>query len=74
MWEQSKSKENILETLKKIEKTETLNSESLNKIETVKNYKEDLTKIFDAGESKENIESYKNSVLNLLKLKNKLAN
>lgn len=60
--------------MKKIEKTESLDENSISNLENIKNYKQDVTKIFDAGESKENIESYKNSVLNILKLNKKVAN
>lgn len=73
VWEESKSKLNIIESLKKIEKQESLDEAALFKLDHVKNYKQNLTKIFDSGESSENIDSYKNSVLDILKLNKKVA-
>ena len=64
---------NIIESLKKIEKQESLDEAALFKLDHVKNYKQNLTKIFDSGESSENIDSYKNSVLDILKLNKKVA-
>ena len=68
VWEKTKSKENILKTLGKIEKSEI---EALEKSEKVKEYKENLSKLFDEGESNANIEDYKNTVLSMLKLQSK---
>ena len=74
MWEETKSKTNIVETLKKIENSDKFDVSSLLKSDDVTNYKDKLTTLFNEGESKENIESYKKSVLNILKLKKKVAN
>ena len=72
--EETKSKTNIVETLKKIENSDKFDVSSLLKSDDVTNYKDKLTTLFNEGESKENIESYKKSVLNILKLKKKVAN
>ena len=74
MWEETKSKTNILETLKKIENSDKFDVSSFLKSDDVTNYKDKLTTLFNEGESKENIESYKKSVLNILRLKKKVAN
>lgn len=74
MWEETKSKTNIVETLKKIENSDKFDVSSLLKSDDVTNYKDKLTTLFNEGESKENIESYKKSVLNILKLKKQVAN
>jgi hypothetical protein len=74
VWEETKSKTNIVETLKKIENSDKFDVSSLLKSDDVTNYKDKLTTLFNEGESKENIESYKKSVLNILKLKKKVAN
>ena len=74
MWEETKSKTNIVETLKKIENSDKFDVSSLLKSDDVTNYKDKLTTLFNEGESKENIESYKKSVLNILKIKKKVAN
>jgi hypothetical protein len=74
VWEETKSKTNILETLKKIENSDKFDVSSFLKSDDVTNYKDKLTMLFNEGESKENIESYKKSVLNILRLKKKVAN
>ncbi len=74
MWEETKSKTNIVETLKKIENSDKFDVSSFLKSDDVTNYKDKLTTLFNEGESKENIESYKKSVLNILRLKKKVAN
>jgi len=74
VWEETKSKTNILETLKKIENSDKFDVSSFLKSDDVTNYKDKLTTLFNEGESKENIESYKKSVLNILRLKKKVAN
>lgn len=74
MWEETKSKTNIVETLKKIENSDKFDVSSFLKSDDVTNYKDKLTMLFNEGESKENIESYKKSVLNILRLKKKVAN
>lgn len=66
-WDQSKSKSNILKTVVSIEKLE--NEGKANDMEQVKTYKKNLTKMFNEGETETNILLYKNSVLNMLKLK-----
>ena len=53
---------------------ESLDDAELLKLDIVKNYKENTTKIFDAGESSENVDSYKKSVLDILKLNRKAVN
>lgn len=63
-WEKSQSKRNIEAFLKQE------NAESLLKSDQVGKYKDSLSKIFDQGETKENILSYKKSVLDLLKINN----
>ncbi len=57
IWEKSKSKENC-DNLK-IETNEKL-----------ADYKTNITKLFDEGESTSNLNAYKNSVLNILNLNN----
>jgi hypothetical protein len=74
VWEETKSKTNIVETLKKIENSDKFDVSSFLKSDDVTNYKDKLTTLFNEGESKENIESYKKSVLNILRLKKKVAN
>jgi hypothetical protein len=59
--------------LKKIEKIESLDEATLFKLDHVKKYEENITKIFDLGESSQSIDSYKNSVLDILKLNKKVA-
>ncbi|CAF0731471.1 unnamed protein product [Brachionus calyciflorus] len=66
-WEKSKSKENILNTIRNIEKIED-ETQAVN-LKQVKTYQNNLSKIFNEGETDTNILQYKQSVLNLLKIK-----
>lgn len=66
-WDSSKSKQNILQS---VAKQENIQDESeLVNLPKVKEYKENLTKMFNQGETETNILEYKKSVLNLLKVK-----
>jgi hypothetical protein len=70
-WNLSKSKNNILNLVKNLDKKSASDESKILELNQVKDYKENLTKIFNEGESNENLQSYKNSVLNLLNLKHK---
>lgn len=63
IWEETKSKTNI----------EELSKRSIRPLrpEALKNYGERLEKVFDQGESQENLDGYKAAVMNILKVKNK---
>ena len=67
-WNVSKSKGNIIKIVKSVE-GENKNEETIVKSASVTEYKKNLTKMFNEGETYQNMLSYKNSVLNLLKLK-----
>lgn len=67
-WEKTKSKENVLETLTRVEANGE-SPESLLKSRKVTDYKDNLKRIFDKGESQENLEAYKKSVMDILNLK-----
>lgn len=70
-WDKSKSKPTIVKTVAKVEKIEENDLEKLINLNQVKKYQESITKLFDQGETNTNILQYKQSVLNLLKLKSK---
>ena len=63
-WEKSRSKKNIMNTLSK---------EQLENDEKIKDYKNNLTKMFEEGDSLTNMNSYKDSVIKLLNLNKKSA-
>ena len=65
-WDKTRSKENILATLSKIENK---SAESLLESKKVDRYRNNLKKVFDEGESQENLNAYKKSVLEILDLK-----
>lgn len=66
-WDQSKSKQNILDTVSRIENLS--DREKVADLKQVKEYKENLTKIFNQGENNVNLSQYKQNVLNILKIK-----
>jgi len=68
LWEKSKSKENITQIISKIDSSKLNNLQDLSEI---KEYEKDITSLFNEGESKQNIDSYKQSVLGLLRMKSK---
>ena len=63
-WEKSRSKNNIMNTLSK---------EQLENNEKIQDYKNNLTKVFEEGDSLTNMNAYKDSVIKLLNLKKKSA-
>lgn len=65
-WDKTRSKENILAALSKIENK---SAESLLESKKVDRYRNNLKKVFDEGESQENLNAYKKSVLEILDLK-----
>lgn len=67
-WNLSRSKENIVNTLSKIDNQVSDQQQIINS-DSVQTYKTNLTKMFDEGETDQNILLYKQSVLNLLKIK-----
>jgi hypothetical protein len=69
VWEKSKSKEMLIDALRKVEKNlSTVDEKTLMNHEKIKEYKENIAKIFDHGESEQTLDSYKNSVLRVLNL------
>lgn len=67
IWSESRSKKNIVEAVKKIEKKD-IQDESILQLESVNKYKENLTKLFEDENARKDFSAYKNSVLELLKL------
>lgn len=66
-WDQSKSKQNMIDTVSRIESLS--DKEKVADLKQVKEYKENLTKIFSQGENNFNLSQYKQNVLNILKIK-----
>ena len=63
-WETSKSHTNIMKTVEQMPSNVAATPNDLNE------YKTSVTQVFDEGESAANLAAYKQSVLNLLKMKN----
>ena len=68
VWEETRSKQNIVKIISKTENKSIENPQELIDKPQVQDYKKSLSKMFDEGETKKNLEAYKTSVLNLLKL------
>jgi hypothetical protein len=72
-WNMSQSKKNIVDLVKRIDEIKDdkniTDEEEIVSLEPVKKYSKELTRMFDKGETSENLSSYKNSVLEMLKLK-----
>lgn len=67
-WEKTKSKENVLEALAKVEASGE-SHESLLKSRKISQYKDSVKRVFDEGESQANLNDYKKSVMDILNLK-----
>jgi hypothetical protein len=65
-WNLSESKKNIVDFVKK---TDGKSEADIINSGVVSNYKENLTQMFNKGETDKNLSSYKQSVLDMLKLK-----
>lgn len=67
-WEKSPSKANVVEAVSRLEGTKAVDGEAITKKEEVEKYKKAVANLFDQGANAKNMEAYKKSVLDLLKL------
>lgn len=70
-WEKSESKKNVIETVRNVEKDnqKVTDENQIADLEEVKTYKKAVSDLFDKGPSATNMDAYKKSVLDLLKIR-----